>query len=51
VRLDVAGRRAFRAALHDVTQDREAHRVTEGGELFGVALELRGHDQLLTFSK
>ena len=49
--LDVPRGCAHVARLDDEPQDGEAHRMTEGAELFGVAVELGGHAVLLTNSK
>ena len=38
-------------ALHDETEDREPHGVTERTELLGVAFQLGWHPLLLTNSK
>ena len=42
---------AFRARLHDVSQDRQANRVPESPELLGVMIQLAAHSLFLIYSK
>ncbi len=52
VRLDFSSGGSLRASLHDEADDGEARRVTEGTQLFGMALEFRRHGGIiLTNSK